>query len=117
MPSIQIIGVGTSDLTALKRNFANLLQEKFGSKPTLAEAIARKGLDEKHEISLLRRRARYAKRQDRPKVFASTPNHLISGYGYPANHNPARDRDLLSWCTNTTEYVAAWTRLNHLKEA
>lgn len=123
MASIKIVGVGTSDLTALKRNFANLLQEKYGAKQpvTLAEAISRKGLDEKHQVSLLRRRARRAERQDRPKCFATDrTTSLYTGYWtrgavYTPDH-ASRDLATLRNPPSTADYVSAWTRLNHLKE-
>ena len=89
---------------------------------TLAEAISRKGLDEKHQVSLLRRRARRAERQDRAKVFANTRwASLYCGYWASGHHYTpdiaSRDLATLRNPPSTADYVSAWTRLNHLKEA
>ena len=88
---------------------------------TLAEAIARKGLDEKHQVRLLRRRARRAERQDRAKVFANTRwASLYCGYWASGHHYTpdiaSRDLATLRNPPSTADYVSAWTRLNHLKE-
>ena len=110
MASLQVIHINDRGVRASRE--INL------SRPaTLAEAISHKGLDDKHQVSLLRRRARRAERQDRTKVFASTPTDKLTGWGYPANHTPALDLYVLRNTVSTADYVSAWTRLNHLKEA
>ena len=57
MASIEITRVGTSDLSALKRNFANLLQEKLGASGR--HLIAKRGLTDKKVQSSSKRRAKY----------------------------------------------------------
>lgn len=124
MPTIEIVHVGDSaDLSALKRNFANLLQSIFNPEPkpmTFTEAIAKRGLDEKHQIRLARRRDRYHQQQDRPKCFATDrTTYLYTGYWsreYTAD-NASRDLATIQQTTSTADYVAAWCRLNHLKGA
>lgn len=116
MATIEITRVGTSDLTALKRNFANLLQEKFGSKrpTTLQEAIAARGLKEPKVRSVKFWNSR--KLADRSKVW---PSSKPCG-GYYWGKTDAEMRDLnadLNQIDNITAYVRAWTILNHLKEA
>lgn len=116
MPSIEIRRVGTSDEAQLRRNFANLLQEKFGAKQplTMADRIKAKGLDEKHEVGLLRRRARYQQHLDRPKYFASC-TYIPTSYMYNKTQ-PVIDQDVSSLRnpSSTSDYVSAWCRLNHL---
>lgn len=88
-------------------------------KPTLAERIKAKGLDEKHQVSLMRRRDRYAQSQDRPKCFATDrTTSLYTGYWtrgvvYTPDH-ASRDLATLRNPPSTADYVSAWTRLNHL---
>lgn len=113
MATLQVIHVSDSG-TRIGREI-NL------SRPaTLAERIAAKGLDEKHQIQLLRRRARYAQSCDRPKLFAT--ERTVSCYtgtwsrNYTAD-NASRDLATLRNPSCTADYVAAWCRLNHLKEA
>ncbi len=61
MASIEITRVGTSDLSALKRNFGSLLQEKFGASDpmTFLDLIAKRGLTDKKIEANARRRAKY----------------------------------------------------------
>ena len=124
MATIEIVHVGdNADLSALKRNFANLLQRTFNPEPkpmTFTEAIAKRGIDEKHQIRLARRRDRYSldpRHSDRPKTFAK--DRTAPGT-YFCREYTARDaeRDLatIQQTTSTDDYVAAWCRLNHLKE-
>lgn len=87
---------------------------------TLQQAIAARGIDERHQIQLWKRRARYAQQQDRPKYFADTPSlHVYAGYWKATRGYTPRDaeRDLatLRNATNTADYVAAWSRINNLK--
>lgn len=92
------------------------------SKPvTLAEAISRKGIDERHQVRLLKRRAHYAQSQDRPKFWTTDKTTSVyDGYWkhelrYTADH-ASRDLATLRNPTCTAEYVSAWCRLNNLKE-
>lgn len=117
MATIEITHVGdNADLSALKRNFANLLQEKFGAKQptTMADRIKAKNIDEKHAVSLLRRRARYQQHLDRPKYFASC-TYIPTSYMYNKTQ-PVIDQDVSSLRnpSDTATYVSAWCRLNHL---
>lgn len=79
------------------------------------------GRDVANEIRNLRRRARYAQQQDRPKTFANTrTTDLYCGYWtrgqcYTADH-ASRDLATLKTATDTAAYVSAWCRLNNLKE-
>jgi hypothetical protein len=84
---------------------------------TLSDRIKAKGLDEAHELSLLRRRARYAQKIDRAKFFPSS-TYVPSSYMYN-KPQPVIDRDVFSLRNQASiaDYVSAWTRLNHLKEA
>ena len=123
MPTIEIHRIGDSDELVLKRNFANLLQRTLNPEPkpmTFTEAIAKRGIDEKHQIRLARRRDRYHQQQDRPKCFATDRTaYLYTGYWsreYTAD-NASRDLATIQQPTSTADYVAAWCRLNHLKGA
>jgi hypothetical protein len=95
---------------------------------TLSELIAARGIDEAHAVSLLNRRARYSMTRDRMKVYASTPldkHPMAVEFGrmyfkstYEAK-TTAVDIGALIHAGNTGNtklYVAAWCRLNHLKE-
>ena len=88
---------------------------------TLAEAISRKGIDERHQVRLLNRRAHYAQSQDRTKFWATDKTTSIyAGYWtrgicYTADH-ASRDLETLRTTTDTSTYVSAWCRLNNLKE-
>lgn len=89
---------------------------------TLQQAIAARGIDERHQIQLWKRRARYAQQQDRPKYWPDTPNlYIYAGYWKAASGYTPRDaeRDLatLRKANDTAAYVAAWCRLNQLKGA
>lgn len=115
MATLQVIHVSDSG-TRIGREI-NL------SRPvTFAERIAAKGLDEKHQIQLLRRRARYAQSCDRPKLFANDSvvglytGYLSNGQRYTPDQ-ASRDLSVLRTTCSTADYVAAWCRLNHLKEA
>jgi hypothetical protein len=63
MASIEIIRVGTTDLSALKHNFAKLLNEKFAHEETpattLLELIEKRGMTDKKVQANARRRAKY----------------------------------------------------------
>ena len=118
MATLQVIHIGDRGVRASRE--INL------SRPaTLAERIKAKGLDEKHQVRLMRRRDRYAQRQDRAKLFAGTKQvdlyvkHFWSGIaGRPYTpDNASRDLATLRNPPSTADYVSAWTRLNHLKEA
>ena len=121
MPSIVIDRVGTSDLSALKRNFGNLLQEKFGEKriPTFKEVISARGLVEPKVRSVKFWNSR--KLADRSKVW---PGSKVSERDYNCRSyfyaKPSAElKALLSDMNQTSDaaaYVRAWTILNHLKE-
>ena len=92
---------------------------------TLKALIAERGMNEAHEVALLNRRARYALQRDRTKVYASTPLGSIPVFGrYPDGayvnvHDVNADLQQLRVAGSlgeTAAYVAAWCRLNHLKE-
>lgn len=84
---------------------------------SLSDRIKAKGLDEKHEVSLLRRRARYAQNIDRPKFFPSS-TYVPSSYMYN-KPQPVIDQAVFALRNpaGIADYVSAWTRLSHLKEA
>lgn len=112
MASIQMIYVGET---------TRVYPEVSLSGPkTLKQAIASRGIDEKHQIKLWNRRARYAQQQDRPKLWADTPNlHVYVGY-WSRNGNrytpmdAERDLATIRTTDNTSAYVEAWCRLNNL---
>jgi len=89
---------------------------------TLSQAIADRGINEAHEVSLLRRRARHALLRDRTKVYASTP---LGGIPWSRRSVHEQNADLMILklagyegqdLVSTAQYVAAWCRLNHLME-
>jgi len=82
---------------------------------TLAQVIAARGIDQKHALKNLRRRARYHGRQDRPKVWADGGVCL---YCY-SHRKEDIDRDDAALATLkitqvVAEYVRAWCILNRL---
>lgn len=85
---------------------------------TFEQALA--GRDTSREIRNMMRRVRYAKTQDRPKTWATTPaTHVYVGYfrrdrAYTAD-NASQDLAVLRNPASTADYVDAWTRLNNLK--
>lgn len=87
---------------------------------TFNQALA--GRDVTKEIRNLKRRARYQQQLDRPKFWGTEQStHVYAGYwtrgrGYTAD-DASRDHATLRHPVTTAEYVAAWTRLNNLKEA
>ena len=92
---------------------------------TLKTLIAERGMNEVREIVLLNRRARYAQNRDRTKIYASTPLGSITVFGrnpdgsYVNVHDLNADLQQLRVAGSlgmTRDYVAAWCRLNHLKE-
>ena len=92
---------------------------------TLKALIARLGIDEAREVRLLNQRARYAMSRDRMKVYASTPLGSIPvccrkpDGSYVNVHDINADLQQLRVAGSlgeTAAYVAAWCRLNHLKE-
>ena len=88
---------------------------------TFAQAAASRGIDLAHQIKLWKRRDRYAQHHDRPKFWATdATTSVYTGYlkrdrCYTADH-ASRDLATLRHPTSTAEYVAAWIRLNNLKE-
>jgi hypothetical protein len=91
---------------------------------TLKTLIAERGIDERHAVTLMNRRARYAMARDRPKVFADTD---VGEYFYflrtrSLRHYSAEEGRIQQDFTSlripdsTAQYVAAWCRLNHLME-
>lgn len=108
MASLSIVHVGDTKRPTRTINL---------SRPaTLADAIAHKGIDERHQVSLLRRRARYAQQQDRPKVWpGGTTIHLYTWHRNP--DQASRDLAELNRTEDTARYVSLWCHLNHLKEA
>lgn len=123
MATIEIARVGdSSDLSALKRNFARVLQDRFGPKPkpmTFDQAIASRGIDAKRAIRNMRRRANYHQSLDRPKFF-SDANIADLYIGYWKNGKcytaevASQDLVTLKHTADTAAYVGAWCRLNHL---
>ncbi len=114
MPSIEIA-------TPLKRNFARVLQDRFGPKPkpmTFDQAIASRGIDAKRAISNLRRRANYHQSLDRPKFFSDAKAGDLTRYTpyVRDSYRKSAEQDLvtLKHTTDTAAYVGAWCRLNHL---
>jgi hypothetical protein len=117
MATIEITRVGTSDLSALKRNFASLLQEKFGAKEpmTFLELIAKRGLTDKKVQSSAKRRAKYIPAgpmhayptihevQHRLTIEAQGPLVTFDGEGGFSS------RGLTDW------YVTKFCTSNHLK--
>jgi AraC-like DNA-binding protein len=87
---------------------------------TLKTLIAERGINERHAVTLLNRRARHAMTRDRTKFYASTPLNRIpwvrniheTSADLATLRMAASDRQLIS----TAQYVAAWCRLNHLTE-
>ena len=92
---------------------------------TLKSLIAQLGINEAHEVHLMRQRARAALLRDRTKVFASTP---LGSIPTPWNNKAAvhdinadlltlrvAGMDIAQMPNRTRDYVAAWCRLNHLK--
>lgn len=77
---------------------------------TLSEAIAKAGIDEKKAVAALKRSGRHLSKRDRPKFFASSV-----GKAAIMTNQQRRDRDALSWLTDTQRYVETWCRLNRLK--
>ena len=123
MASIEIARVGdSSDLSALKRNFARVLQDHFNPQgkqvPSFDQAIASRGIDAKRAISNLRRRANYHQSLDRPKFFSDTKAGEVSCYspylGDRYRKSAEQDLDTIKHTTDTADYVGAWCRLNHL---
>jgi len=96
---------------------------------TLREQIAAIGINEAHEVHLMRRRARAALLRDRTKVYTSTPLGSIPVFGrradgaYMSVHDINADLITLKLTSDmacpypnrTRDYVDAWCRLNHLK--
>ena len=88
---------------------------------TLSQAIADRGINEAHEVSLLRRRARHAQQRDRVKIYASTP---LGGIPWCRRSVHEKNADLMilrlaageDQLISTAQYVAAWCHLNHLME-
>ena len=123
MPSIEITRVGTSDLSALKRNFANLLQSTFGQEAkrplTFKEAIAARGLKEPKLHSVRYWNSRRI--PDRSKVWPGRKmverdfNSNAYFYAKPSAELKSLHSDL-NQTADTAAYVRAWTILNHLKE-
>ena len=114
MPSIEITA-------PLKRNFARVMQDHFGTKPkpmTFDQAIASRGIDAKRAIRNMRRRANYQS-LDRPKFFSDANiADLYIGYWKHGKCYTAEvashDLATLKHTTDTEAYVGAWCRLNHL---
>lgn len=97
-----------------------LLWAKYNQiRPQLREMIGRCGLNERNEIRNLKRRARYAEQQDRPKVFPTIVEvrHRVmveaqAPDGITCNDdNEASGKGLTAW------YVREFCRLNNLKGA
>jgi|PlaIllAssembly_1097288.scaffolds.fasta_scaffold127484_2 hypothetical protein len=88
---------------------------------TLKALIAERGINERHAVTLLNRRARHAMTRDRSKVFASTP---FGSLPWSSRSIPDQNADLMTLrlaagedqLITTAQYVAAWCRLNHLTE-
>jgi hypothetical protein len=96
---------------------------------TLKQAIADLGINEAHAVKLMKRRARAALLRDRTKVYATTPLGSIPVFGAGVSvHTIGADLLTLRLAgarsdfqirpvpVSTADYVAAWCRLNHLKE-
>ena len=92
---------------------------------TTRERIAQLGINERHAVSLLQRRARYAQTRDRPKVWPGTrlediPGIRYAGYGAWRASFHDLHADLIALRTagslgDAAAYVDAWCRLNHLR--
>lgn len=82
---------------------------------TLQQAIVSRGIDERHQLVLLKRRASYAQQLDRPKCFADSPAHTWRGWGMTKRELDTAKRTI-KLANDTKAYVSAWCRLNHLKE-
>lgn len=80
--------------------------------PSMTDALAKAGVDVKKAIKAYKISRAAEARQDRPKLFASS-----LGKGLHLTDRERTDLDLLSWTTNTADYVTAWCRANHLKGA
>ena len=87
---------------------------------TAKQLIAQLGINEAHEVHLMRQRARAAQSRDRVKVYASTPLGSIPDFFFygSVRDNAAVDLGALIHAGNTGNtklYVTTWCRLNHLK--
>lgn len=118
MASIEITRVGTSDLSTLKRNFAGLLQDKFGAKEpmTLIDAVAKLGLTDKQVQTSAKRRARYVSTAQEPRRFPTVHEvqHrlTIEAQGPLVTYDGDggfSSRGLTDW------YVSLFCTSNHLK--
>jgi hypothetical protein len=85
---------------------------------SFAQAIAQRGINESRELAKLRARTRYHEKLDRPKIWAESPCPVsrFDNRGRQVFNDPKLVAfDTLKTATSTSEYVAAWCKLNSLK--
>lgn len=82
------------------------------------QAFRNRGIDVDHEVRLLKRRARYAQTTESRSHYYWPGTHTLDPYTrrYGNADQISRDLATLRNTRSTSEYIAIWCRLNHLKE-